>query len=62
MMTARLGILASTVVICSLTMVCSSQAQSGKTQAQQLVDSMVKKIADVSGLEISATLPARPPA
>ena len=54
MMTARLGILAK-VVICGLTMVCSSQAQSGKTQAQQLVDSAVKKNADVVGLEVSAT-------
>jgi len=55
MMTPRLGILASTVVICSLTMVGSSQAQSGKTQAQQLVDFTVKKNADVAGLEVSST-------
>jgi len=55
MMTARLGILASAVVICSLTVVCSSQGQLGKTQAQQLVDSAVKKNADVAGLEVSST-------
>jgi len=54
-MTPKSRILASSVVICGLMMVCSSQAQSGKTHAQQLVDSTVKKNADVAGLEISAT-------
>ena len=54
-MTVKSCILASSVVICSLMMVCSSQAQSGTTHAQQLVDSSVKKNADVAGLEISAT-------
>ena len=52
---ARSGCLAITVVTCGLVMICSSQAQSGKTQAQQLVDSMMKKNADVAGLEVSAT-------
>ena len=54
-MTVKSWILVSSVVICSLMMVCSSRAQSGKTHAQQLVDSTVKKNADVAGLEISAT-------
>jgi hypothetical protein len=55
-MTTKSTILASTVVVCTLTMVCSSlHAQSGRTHAQQLVDSTVKKNADVAGLEISAT-------
>jgi hypothetical protein len=54
-MTVKSCILAMSVVICSLTMVCPSQAQSGKTHAQQLIDSTVKKYADIAGLEISAT-------
>lgn len=55
MMTAKSGIFVSTVVICGLMMVCSSHAESAKIQAQQLVDSTVKKNADVAGLEVSAT-------
>jgi len=54
-MTVKSSILASSVVICSLMVVCSSQAQSGKTHAQQLVDSTVRKNAEIAGLEISAT-------
>ena len=53
-MIARSSIFGSTVLICNL-MVCSLQAQSGKTKAQQLVDSLVKKNADIAALEVSAT-------
>jgi len=55
MVTAKFRMLASTVVICGLMMVCTLDAQSGKTQAQQLVDSTVKKNGDLAGLEVSAT-------
>lgn len=55
MVAAKFRILASTVVICGLMMVCPLHAQSGKTQAQQLVDSTVKKNGDLAGLEVSAT-------
>ena len=55
MVAAKFRMLASTVVICGLMMVCPLDAQSGKTQAQQLVDSTVKKNGDLAGLEVSAT-------
>jgi hypothetical protein len=55
MLTAKSGILASAVVICGLMMVCSSPAQAGKSRTQQLVDSTVKRNADVDGLEVSVT-------
>ena len=55
-MTAKLTTLACMIAVSSLMMVCPSlQAQSGRIQAQQLVDSTVKKNADVAGLEVSAT-------
>jgi len=54
-MTVKSSILATSVVICSVMMVCLSQAQSGTTNAQQLVNSTVRKNADIAGLEISAT-------
>jgi hypothetical protein len=54
-MTAKLSILASTVVVSSMMVCLSLQAKSGRIQAQQLVDSTMKKNADVAGLEVSAT-------
>jgi hypothetical protein len=56
-MRAKSSIFASTVVVSILmTTPCSSLlAQPGKNRAQQLVDSAVKKNADVAGLEVSAT-------
>jgi len=57
-MSAKLSTIASTVAVSSLMMVCLAlQAQSVGIQAQQLVDSIVKKNADVAGLEVSATPP-----
>jgi hypothetical protein len=59
---AKFSILACTIVVCSLMLVYSSlQAQSQKIQAQQLVDSTVKKNTDIAGLEVSAIPPVRPP-
>jgi hypothetical protein len=58
--TVNSNILACTIVFCSSMLVSSSlQAQSGKIQAQQLVNSTVKKNADVAALEVSATPPGK---
>ena len=54
-MTVKSGFVASTILLGSLVMCSSLQAQSGKIQAQHLVDSTVNKNADVAGLEISVT-------
>jgi hypothetical protein len=57
---AKFSILACTIVVCSLMLVYSSlQAQSQKIQAQQLVDSTVKKNTDIAGLEVSAIPPGK---
>ena len=60
-MSAKSSIFAMTLVVPILMMVLclSVGAQSGKNQAQQLVDSIVKRNADVAGLEVSSTLPGK---
>jgi hypothetical protein len=54
-MTAKSGVIASTVVLGSLILCSWPQAQSIKIQAQHLLESAVNKNADIAGLEISAT-------
>lgn len=58
---AKSSIFTMTVAVPILVMVLclSVSAQSGKNQGQQLVDSVVKRNADVAGLEVSSTPPGK---